>query len=111
MSVTASPTASSAPQPANVAELVAGVRGGNRLLLARAITRAENQTGGAYELLRALYPFAGHGHIIGVTGAPGTGKSTLVTALAQRFHPEPTMPHPGWLENPCSNPPFANTFT
>lgn len=85
MSVTASSTASSAPQPAGVAELVAGVRGGNRLFLARAITKAENQTGGAYELLRALYPFAGHGHIIGVTGAPGTGKSTLVTALAQSY--------------------------
>jgi LAO/AO transport system kinase len=35
--------------------------------------------------LRALYPHSGQAHIIGVTGAPGTGKSTLVTALVQAY--------------------------
>jgi LAO/AO transport system kinase len=65
--------------------LVEGVRRGDRLLLARAITLVENEHTGAHRLLAALYPDSGRGHIIGLTGAPGTGKSTLVTALAQHF--------------------------
>ena len=62
-----------------------GVLAGNRLLLARTITRVENQADDAHAILAALYPHTGHAHIIGVTGAPGTGKSTLVTALAQSY--------------------------
>jgi LAO/AO transport system kinase len=65
------------------ARMVEGVRQQDRLLLARAITLAENEDPRAPELLAALYPATGRAHIIGVTGAPGTGKSTLVTALAQ----------------------------
>jgi LAO/AO transport system kinase len=68
-----------------VATLAAGVLEGNRLLLARAISRVENQEADASALLTALYPHSGQAHIIGVTGAPGTGKSTLVTALAQSY--------------------------
>ncbi len=67
------------------AVLVAGVLEGNRLLLARTISRVENQEPDASALLTALYPHSGQAHIIGVTGAPGTGKSTLVTALAQSY--------------------------
>lgn len=67
------------------AVLVEGVLDGNRLLLARAISRVENQEADASALLTALYPHSGRAHIIGVTGAPGTGKSTLVTALAQSY--------------------------
>jgi len=67
------------------AGLVQGVLGGERLLLARAITRVENQEADAAELLAALYPHTGKAHIVGVTGAPGTGKSTLVTNLAQSY--------------------------
>lgn len=74
------------PRAATAADaLVAGVLGGNRLLLARAISRVENQAPEASALLAALYPHSGQAHIIGVTGAPGTGKSTLVTALAQCY--------------------------
>ncbi len=68
--------------PAGLAE---GVLAGDRLLLARAITRVENEHPEAHALLAQLYPHSGRGHIIGITGAPGTGKSTLVTALAQSF--------------------------
>jgi LAO/AO transport system kinase len=68
-----------------VSALVDGVRRGDRLLLARAITHVENQTDDAPALLAALFPDTGRGHIVGVTGAPGTGKSTLVTALAQAY--------------------------
>jgi LAO/AO transport system kinase len=61
------------------------VRQGNRLQLARAITLAENEDPRAAELLATLYPATGNAHIIGITGAPGTGKSTLVTAMAQHL--------------------------
>ncbi len=70
---------------ASTAALVDGVLGGDRLSLSRAITRVENQEADATALLTALYPHSGCAHIIGVTGAPGTGKSTLVTALAQSY--------------------------
>ncbi|MEZ4676091.1 MAG: hypothetical protein R2932_17845 [Caldilineaceae bacterium] len=39
----------------------------------------------AHALIAALYPHTGQAHIIGVTGAPGSGKSTLVTALTQSY--------------------------
>jgi LAO/AO transport system kinase len=71
--------------PTPKAALVAGVLGGDRLMLARTISRVENQEPDASALLTALYPHAGKAHIIGITGAPGTGKSTLVTALAQSY--------------------------
>ena len=66
--------------------MVAGVLHGNRLLLARAITLVENEApDAARHLWPRSIPHTGHAHIIGVTGAPGTGKSTLVTALAQSY--------------------------
>ncbi len=65
------------------AALVEGVRQGDRLRLARAITLAESEDPRAAEVLSAIYAATGRAHIIGITGAPGTGKSTLVTALAQ----------------------------
>lgn len=65
--------------------LVQGVLTGNRLLLARAISAAENEHADAHAILRAVFPHTGHAHIIGITGAPGTGKSTLVTTLAQQY--------------------------
>jgi LAO/AO transport system kinase len=61
------------------------IRGGNRLALARAISAVEDETDAAPGLLAALYLHSGRAHIIGITGAPGAGKSTLVTALAQRY--------------------------
>ncbi|MCC7207233.1 MAG: methylmalonyl Co-A mutase-associated GTPase MeaB [Anaerolineae bacterium] len=55
----------------------------SRRELARLITRIENHAAG--DDLAALYPFTGRAHVIGVTGAPGTGKSSLVNALARHF--------------------------
>jgi LAO/AO transport system kinase len=66
-------------------QLIQDVLSGNRLALARAISRVENESAGAHELLTALYPHTGRGHIVGITGAPGAGKSTLVTALSQSY--------------------------
>lgn len=78
-------TEAPARQQAAVETLIAGVRAGNRLALARAISRVEDEQEDAQLILRALYPHSGQAHIIGVTGAPGTGKSTLVTGLVQAY--------------------------
>ncbi|HUR16955.1 MAG TPA: methylmalonyl Co-A mutase-associated GTPase MeaB [Candidatus Limnocylindrales bacterium] len=56
-------------------------RGGDRRALARLLTHVENRTAAGEDALRELYPHAGSAHLVGVTGAPGSGKSTLVAAL------------------------------
>jgi LAO/AO transport system kinase len=55
--------------------------GGDRRALARLLTAVENRTRGAEAALRELYPRAGRAHLVGITGPPGSGKSTLVAAL------------------------------
>ena len=55
--------------------------GGDRLALARLLTAVENRTPVAEAALRRLYPMAGRAHLVGITGPPGAGKSTLVAAL------------------------------
>lgn len=67
------------------AELAEQVLAGNRRALARTISCVENSEPRACELLALLYPHGGQAHVIGVTGAPGTGKSTLVNALARSY--------------------------
>ena len=54
---------------------------GDRRALARLLTAVENRTPLAEAALRRLYPLAGLAQLIGVTGPPGAGKSTLVAAL------------------------------
>jgi GTPase len=61
--------------------LAAAVREGDRRALARAITLIENGDPLAYELVREVYPQTGSAYIVGVTGPPGVGKSTLIAAL------------------------------
>src|SRR3954452_23160426 len=58
----------------------AAVRG-DRRALARVLTAVENRTEIAEAAMRRLYPQAGRAHLIGITGPPGSGKSTLVAAL------------------------------
>lgn len=55
--------------------------GGSRTALARALTLVENGREGAAQLLAELAPRRGRAHVVGVTGAPGAGKSTLINAL------------------------------
>lgn len=58
------------------------VRSGDRLSLARLLTLIENEDPKGISVLGALYAHTGIAHVVGVTGAPGTGKSTLVNHLA-----------------------------
>jgi LAO/AO transport system kinase len=58
------------------------IREGDARALARAATGIENGDPAALDVLRDLAPFAGHARIVGITGPPGAGKSTLVDAIA-----------------------------
>jgi LAO/AO transport system kinase len=61
--------------------LAAGIRDGDRRALARAITLVENGDPLAYAVVADVYPETGHAHAVGVTGPPGVGKSSLISAL------------------------------
>ncbi|MGA3293103.1 MAG: methylmalonyl Co-A mutase-associated GTPase MeaB [Candidatus Acidiferrales bacterium] len=64
------------------------VRAGDVRAISRAVSAIENRAPEAEELLRQLFPFTGGACRIGVTGAPGTGKSTLVDRLAAQYRSE-----------------------
>lgn len=61
------------------------LRAGDTRALARAISEVENRTPGSAALLKALFPYSGNARILGLTGAPGAGKSTLVNRLARQY--------------------------
>jgi GTPase len=63
--------------------LAAGVRDGDRRALARAITLVENGDPLAYDLVREVYPETGSAYVVGITGPPGVGKSSLIAALVR----------------------------
>src|SRR5690242_7343455 len=81
------------------------VRSGDVRALSRAITAIENHQPEEEPLLKALFPSTGNAYLTGVTGAPGTGKSTLVDRLAAHFRKQservgviavdPTSPYSG----------------
>jgi LAO/AO transport system kinase len=66
-----------------VSALAEQVRGGHRRAIGRLITRVENGEVAAKGVLRELYKDTGRAHILGVTGPPGSGKSTLVNEIAK----------------------------
>lgn len=65
--------------------LVSQLLAGNRRALARTISAVENEIPESVEILKTLYPHTGRAYTVGITGAPGTGKSCLVTALTQHL--------------------------
>jgi LAO/AO transport system kinase len=66
-------------------DLVDRLLAGDRRAAARLVTVMEDGGPLAREAIGALYPHTGHSHIVGITGSPGTGKSTLVYELAKEF--------------------------
>ena len=81
------------------------LRSGDPRALARAISTVENRTSDSADLLKALFPHSGKARILGLTGAPGAGKSTLVDQLAKHYRHQgktlgiiavdPTSPYTG----------------
>jgi LAO/AO transport system kinase len=81
------------------------LRAGDARALARAISTVENRGPESGELLKALFPHSGKARILGLTGAPGAGKSTLVDQLAKHYRRagktlgivavDPTSPYTG----------------
>jgi LAO/AO transport system kinase len=66
-------------------EIVERLLAGDRRAAARLMSLIENDASQAPRLLAALYPYTGRAHIVGVTGSPGTGKSTLVGELTKKI--------------------------
>jgi LAO/AO transport system kinase len=81
------------------------VRSGDVRALARAISTIEDNSAQASQLMKALFRHSGHATVIGLTGAPGAGKSTLVDQLAREYRKQektigivavdPTSPYTG----------------
>ena len=57
----------------------------NRLALSRAITAIENEYEEATDIMKKLYPHTGHAYVLGITGPPGAGKSTLSDKIAREY--------------------------
>lgn len=92
-------------QTAEIQNWVERIRSGEVRAVARAISAIENGTPDSLDLLKALFPHSGNARVIGLTGAPGSGKSTLVDQLAREYRKQgstvgivavdPTSPYTG----------------
>ena len=66
-------------------EIARGVLAGNRRSIARAITTIENNSPKAQEIIASIFPHTGNAHFIGLTGPPGSGKSTLIDKIIREY--------------------------
>ena len=90
---------------ADLSTLVQGIRAGDMRALARACRLIDERDPRAFELLKQVFSHEGHAYVIGVTGTPGAGKSTLVDGLIRLYREEgkrvavlaidPTSPYSG----------------
>lgn len=86
-------------------DLVEGVLQHQKVALSRAITAVENEYIEAKEIMTEIYPHTGNAYVIGITGSPGAGKSTLTDKLAKEYRKrgktvgivaiDPTSPYSG----------------
>lgn len=70
---------------ARIGDWASQVRSGDARAISRAISAIEHASPEAEQILRELFPHTGHAYRVGITGAPGTGKSTLVDRLAAHY--------------------------
>jgi LAO/AO transport system kinase len=75
-------------------DLAQGVLAGDRLALARTLTQVENGTDEGLLALNKLFAHTGQAHLVGVTGASGTGKSSLVNQLVRYYRKQAPDEHP-----------------
>jgi|Deesub1362A_J573_1020465.scaffolds.fasta_scaffold00136_7 LAO/AO transport system kinase len=66
-------------------DLVERIRSGNKRTLSKLITEVEYDTETGREALRELYKYTGNAHVVGITGSPGVGKSTLVARIVKEL--------------------------
>ena len=73
----------------NIEDLITGVKEGDRAVIGQAITLVESSLDedkqSAHTLLEELLPHTGNAHRVGITGAPGVGKSTLIESLGSKL--------------------------
>ena len=91
--------------PSSLETFAKRIRGGDVRALARAISAIEDDSSQAIRLMKALFPYSGNATVIGLTGSPGAGKSTLVDQLAREYRKQektigiiavdPTSPYTG----------------
>ena len=66
-------------------DLVKEALSGNRRAIARCLTRVEDGGAEGQAVLAQIFPHTGRAHIVGITGSPGSGKSTLINCMAREI--------------------------